>query len=84
MFFSLSLDPNLIYTIAAYHDFGKHIDSDLHEFISAKLLREDAKVYDYFSPEEVNIIAEAIEDHRSSKSDTPRSTYGKLISSVKP
>ena len=80
--FSLSLDPNLIYTIAAYHDLGKHIDSDRHEFISAKLLREDAKVYDYFSPEEVDIIAEAIEDHRSSKSDVPRSTYGKLISSA--
>ncbi len=78
-FFSLNLDPNLIYIIAAYHDLGKHIDSDRHEFISAKLLREDAKVYDYFSPEEVNIIAEAIEDHRSSKSDAPRSTYGKLI-----
>ncbi len=80
--FSLNLDPNLIYIIAAYHDLSKHIDSDRHEFISAKLLREDAKVYDYFLPEEVNIIAEAIEDHRSSKSDTPRSTYGKLISSA--
>lgn len=80
--FSLQLDPNLIYAIAAHHDLGKHIDSDRHEIISAELFREDAKIHDYFSSEEVNTIAEAIEDHRSSKSDTPRSTYGKLISSA--
>lgn len=80
--FSLQLDPNLIYTIAAYHDLGKHIDSDRHEIISAELFREDVKIRDYFSPEEAKIIAKAIEDHRSSKSDAPRSTYGKLISSA--
>lgn len=80
--FSLQLDPNLIYTVAAYHDLGKHIDSDRHEIISAELFRKDAKVRDYFSPEEAKTIAEAIEDHRSSKSDAPRSTYGKLISSA--
>lgn len=80
--FSLDLNPNLIYAIAAYHDLGKHIDSNRHESISAELFREDAKVHDYFSPEQIKTIAEAIEDHRSSKSDTPRSTYGKLISSA--
>ena len=80
--FSLHLSPNLIYAIASYHDLGKHIDSDRHEFISAQLFREDAKIHDYFSPAEIKTIAEAIEDHRSSKTDIPRSTYGKLISSA--
>ena len=36
----------------------------------------------FFSDAERQLIAEAIEDHRSSKSDSPRSTYGKLISSA--
>lgn len=80
--FHLQLNPDMIYATAAYHDIGKHIDSDRHEIISAELFRKDINMRKYFSPEQINIIAEAIEDHRSSKSDTPRSDYGKLISSA--
>lgn len=80
--FSLGLNPNTIYSIAAYHDLGKHIDSDRHEFISAELFQKDPVMSNFFSDSERKIIAEAIEDHRSSKSDTPRSSYGKLISSA--
>lgn len=80
--FALGLDPNLIYAVAAYHDLGKHIDSDRHEFISAKLFQQDAMMSKFFSDNERTAIAEAIEDHRSSKADHPRSTYGKLISSA--
>lgn len=80
--FHLRLNPDMIYATAAYHDIGKHIDSDRHEIISAELFRKDINMRKYFSPEQINIIAEAIEDHRSSKSDTPRSDYGKLISSA--
>lgn len=80
--FSLHLNPDLIYTIAAYHDLGKHIDSEHHEIISAELFQKDKKIADYFSEGERRMIAEAIEDHRSSKSDHPRSIYGKLISSA--
>ena len=36
----------------------------------------------FFTDEERIIIKEAIEDHRSSKEDEPRSVYGKLISSA--
>lgn len=80
--FSLNLNPDMVYAIAVCHDLGKHIDSHRHEFISAQLFLEDSKMPDFFSGVERQIIAEAIEDHRSSKSDTPRSTYGKLISSA--
>lgn len=80
--FSLKLRPDLIYTIAAYHDIGKHLDSDRHEFISAELFRKDKNIHKFFAPAETKLISEAIEDHRSSKNDAPRSTYGKLISSA--
>lgn len=80
--FALGLNPNLLYAIAAYHDLGKHIDSDRHEFISAKLFQQDPIMPKFFSDVERAIAAEAIEDHRSSKFNHPRSTYGRLISSA--
>ena len=36
----------------------------------------------FFTDDERKVIKEAIEDHRSSKEDEPRSVYGKLISSA--
>lgn len=80
--FKLQLEPDLIFAIAAYHDLGKHIDSKRHEIISAELFRQDAEMAKFFSPSQINLIAEAIEDHRSRKSDNPRSVYGQLISSA--
>jgi len=80
--FSLRLNPNIIYAAAAYHDLDKHLDSDHYETISAKLFRQDEGIIRFFSSDERNSIAEAIEDHHSSKPDHPRSAYGKLLSSA--
>ena len=80
--FHLNLDPNLIYTIAACHDWGKCEDHERHHLIAAKHFSDDKKLVQFFTPAERQIIKEAIEDHRSSKEDTPRSAYGKLISSA--
>lgn len=80
--FSLQLDPDLIYAAAAYHDLGKHINSDRHEMISADLFRQDQTTAKFFAADQLQLIAEAIEDHRSSKSDHPRSVYGELLSSA--
>lgn len=60
------LDINMIYTIAAYHDIGHHIDAKNHEVVSAKLMMEDKKLKEFFNEEELKIIKEAIEDHRAS------------------
>ncbi len=35
------LNPNIIYTAAAYHDLGHHIDAAHHEKVSAEILRKD-------------------------------------------
>ena len=80
--FKLGLDDNMIFTIAACHDWGKYIDHKTHHLIAANNFYSDLNFKKIFSEEERVIIKEAIEDHRSSKEDEPRTTYGKLISSA--
>lgn len=78
----LNLDKDMIYAIAACHDIGKYINSDIHEKIAAEEFIKDENMKNFFNDNKRKIIKEAIEDHRSSKEDTPRSDYGKLISSA--
>ena len=80
--FHLELNPNLIYTIASCHDWGKYEDHEKHHLIAAKHFMDDEFFKHFFNNQERKTIKEAIEDHRSSKEDEPRSTYGKLISSA--
>lgn len=80
--FKLDLNPNMIYTIAAYHDLGKHEDHENHHLIGAQKFINDEQMKHFFSDKEREIIKEAIEDHRSSKEDEPRTVYGKLVSSA--
>lgn len=80
--FKLGLDDNMIYAIASCHDWGKYEDHSIHHLIAARNFMNDEGMDKFFTPEEKQIIKEAIEDHRSSKEDEPRSIYGKLISSA--
>lgn len=76
------LDHNMIYTIASCHDWGKYIDHETHHLIAARNFMNEEGFKRFFSDDDRIVIKEAIEDHRSSKEDEPRSTYGKLISSA--
>ena len=80
--FKLGLDKNMIFTIASCHDLGKYIDHEKHHLIAAVNFFSNDEFKKFFSDKERLIIKEAIEDHRSSKEDLPRSEYGKLISSA--
>lgn len=80
--FKLGLNDNIIYTIASCHDWGKYENHEIHHLIAARNFMNDEGMNNFFTPEEKEIIKEAIEDHRSSKEDEPRSIYGKLISSA--
>lgn len=80
--FKLNLDKNMIYAIASCHDLGKYENHEIHEKIAASRFISDEKMKQFFNDEQRKVIKEAIEDHRSSKEDEPRSTYGKLISSA--
>ena len=80
--FQLNLNPNMLFVIASYHDVGKYIDHKKHHLIAAEKFMEDEKIKQFFTDNQRIIIKEAIEDHRFSKEDDPRSVYGKLISSA--
>lgn len=80
--FQLNLNPNMLFVIASYHDVGKYIDHKKHHLIAAAKFMEDEQIKKFFTDNQRIIIKEAIEDHRSSKEDDPRSVYGKLISSA--
>lgn len=75
----LNIDWNIIYVIAAYHDLGHYLDKDNHEKISAEIMMKDSNLKNWFKDEELNIIKEAIEDHRASSNTKPRSLYGQIM-----
>ncbi len=77
-----SINLEMVYVIAAYHDVAHHIDAKNHETISAKMLMGDKKLKDFFTDEQIKIMSEAVEDHRSSMETEPRSIYGKIVSSA--
>ena len=77
-----SIDPDMVYTVAAFHDVAHHIDKKNHEKLSADIFYADEKMKTFFTSEQRVIIKEAIEDHRASLDTTPRSDYGKIISSA--
>ena len=77
-----ALKPDMVYTIAAYHDVAHHIDKDNHEVLSAKVFEQDLEMKRFFTAEEIQIMKDAIEDHRASLEQPPRSIYGKIVSSA--
>ena len=73
------LSPILAYAIAAYHDVGLQVDRPLHHLHSGTFVRQDAFLPTLFSPDEIELLAQAVEDHRASRQEPPRSLYGCLI-----
>lgn len=76
------LNADMVYTIAAYHDIAHHIDKDNHETLSAVSFEKDEAMKRFFTYEQIQVMKEAIEDHRASLEYVPRSTYGKIVSSA--
>ena len=72
-------DINMVYTVAAYHDLGMSGPRAIHHITGGKILASDSRLKKWFSPEQIKIMKEAIEDHRASASRAPRSLYGKVI-----
>jgi len=73
------VDPNMVYTAAAYHDTGLREDRKTHHTVSSRIIREDGILPRWFSSSQIGIIADAAEDHRASSDREPRTIYGKLI-----
>ena len=69
----------MVYVIAAYHDLGLSVDRKTHHLESGRILREDRQLRNWFSPEDIETMAQAVEDHRASSDHAPRSIYGKIV-----
>ena len=72
-------DINMVYVIAAYHDLGMEGPRAIHHITGGKILQSDARLRRWFTPEQIKIMKEAVEDHRASSSRQPRSIYGKIV-----
>ena len=76
------INLDMVYVIASYHDLGRLVDNETHHLESGKMLRADETLKLFFTPEEIEIMAEAVEDHRASLKRDQRSIYGKIVSSA--
>ena len=75
----VKINYDLAYIIAAYHDIGDHIDRKKHHIISGEIMFEDNNLDEFISPKEKITAREAIEDHRASNKNLPRSIYGRIV-----
>ena len=73
------INPNILYTAAAFHDVGLIYGRKVHHMESGKRVRNTSRLKEWFYPEEIEMIAQACEDHRASLKGEPRSIYGKLV-----
>ena len=70
---------NMAYVVAAYHDLGLSGPRAIHHLTSGKILIQDARLKRWFTAEQLQMMKEAVEDHRASASRAPRNIYGKIV-----
>lgn len=75
----LGADAELLYAAAAFHDTGLVEGRERHHLVSGDIIRADARLPEWFTPEQIALIAEAAEDHRASSDHEPRSVYGIIL-----
>lgn len=73
------VDPDMVYAAAAFHDTGLVEGREVHHLVSGRIIREDPRLKEWFTPEQIETIAQAAEDHRASSGSEPRSIYGRII-----
>ena len=73
------VDTDIVYAAAAYHDTGLAVDRATHHLESGRIIRGDERLREWFTADEIELIAEAAEDHRASAKTAPRGIYGRLI-----
>ena len=75
----LGTDADMAYVIAAYHDTGLCEGREHHHEVSARIIRSDQTLRKWFAEEQINIMADAAEDHRASSGHEPRTIYGRIV-----
>ena len=73
------IDEDMLYAAAACHDLGLAVDRKTHHLESGRIIRGDRELERWFTREQIEVIAQAAEDHRASSDHEPRTIYGKII-----
>src|SRR5690554_1412253 len=68
----------MIYVVAVFHDIGLLVNRKTHHIDGGKILKDDVFIQNYFTTDEIVIMKQAVEDHRASNDDAPRTIYGKI------
>lgn len=73
------VNENMLLAAAACHDLGLVNGRDNHHLDSGVIIRHDSRLAQWFTPEQIEVIAQAAEDHRASGKSAPRSIYGMIV-----
>lgn len=73
------VDADMVYAIAAYHDTGLVNGREKHHLDAGRILAADRELRRWFSEEQVEVMRQAVEDHRASSKNAPRSIYGRIV-----
>lgn len=72
-------DEQMAYVIAAYHDLGLRFDREKHHIHSGEILMADKTLRQWFTEEQLLVMRDAVEDHRASGKNPPRTIYGAIV-----
>ena len=72
-------DEQMAYVIAAYHDLGLRFDREKHHIHSGEILMADENLRKWFTQEQLLTMRDAVEDHRASGKNPPRTIYGAIV-----
>lgn len=75
-----TINLDIVYAVAAYHDIGMIKGRENHAKYSHDYVLQDENLKQFFDSNEILIISEACEDHSASSGHTPRTIYGKIVS----
>ena len=72
-------EQEMAYVIAAFHDLGLEKGRELHHIYSGEILMADPILPQFFNKEQLMLMRDAVEDHRASSKNAPRSIYGAIV-----
>lgn len=73
------INQDILLAAAACHDLGLVNGRERHHLDSGIIIRSDKNLRQWFNEDEIEMIAQAAEDHRASGKDAPRSIYGMIV-----
>lgn len=72
-------DARMAYVVAAYHDLGLCENRENHHIVSGTILSRDHTLKKWFDEAQIEMMRQAVEDHRASAGHEPRNLYGKIV-----